>query len=59
MLSELAQSVRAGDVSPADLVEESLRRIAASADDLNAVIRVEAELEPAVISAMGSAAGVT
>jgi Asp-tRNA(Asn)/Glu-tRNA(Gln) amidotransferase A subunit family amidase len=43
MLSELAASVRAGDVSPAELVEESLRRITASADDLNAVIRVEAD----------------
>jgi Asp-tRNA(Asn)/Glu-tRNA(Gln) amidotransferase A subunit family amidase len=43
MVSELAASVRAGDVSPADLVEESLLRIAAFHDDLNAVIRIEAD----------------
>ena len=40
MLAELAAAVRAGDIDPADLVEESLRRI--DADTHNAVIRVEA-----------------
>jgi Asp-tRNA(Asn)/Glu-tRNA(Gln) amidotransferase A subunit family amidase len=43
MLSELAAAVRDGTVSPVDLVEESLRRIEASHDDLNAVVRVHAE----------------
>jgi len=41
MLDELAGQVRCGRIDPADLVEESLRRIAA--DDHNAVIRVEAD----------------
>jgi hypothetical protein len=41
MLDELAGQVRSGRIDPVDLVEESLRRIAA--DDHNAVIRVEAD----------------
>ena len=43
MLVELAASVRNGDVSPQELVEESLRRIEATHDDLNAVVRVHAD----------------
>lgn len=42
MLSELAARVRNGEVSPVDLVNESLRRIEA-ASDLNAVVRVHAD----------------
>lgn len=42
MLSELAARVRNGDVSPVDLVTESLRRIDA-ASDLNAVVAVHAD----------------
>ena len=42
MLAELAAAVHRGDVSPTELVEESLRRIDAAAD-LNAVVRLEAE----------------
>ncbi|WP_313675552.1 amidase [Mycolicibacterium sp.] len=41
MLHELAGQVRSGQIDPLDLVEESLRRIAA--DNHNAVIRVEAD----------------
>ena len=43
MLTELAAAVRNGTVSPVDLVEESLRRIGASHDDLNAVVLVHAD----------------
>ncbi len=43
MLEQLAAAVREGSVSPTELVEESLRRIAASHDDLNAVISVHAD----------------
>ncbi|MFM7508808.1 MAG: amidase [Actinomycetota bacterium] len=42
MLAELAAAVHRGDVTPLELVEESLRRIDGAAD-LNAVIRLEAE----------------
>lgn len=41
VLAELAAAVRSGTVDPVDLVEESLRRIAA--DTHNAVIRLEAD----------------
>ena len=43
MLSELAAAVRDGSVSPVDLVVESLQRIEASHDDLNAVVLLHAE----------------
>ena len=43
MLSELAGAVRDGSVSPVDLVVESLQRIEASHDDLNAVVLLHAE----------------
>ena len=43
MLVELAAAVRNGVVSPQELVEESLRRIEATHDDLNAVVRVHAD----------------
>jgi Asp-tRNA(Asn)/Glu-tRNA(Gln) amidotransferase A subunit family amidase len=42
VLAELAAAVHRGDVSPTELVEESLRRIDAAAG-LNAVVRLEAE----------------
>lgn len=42
VLAELATAVHRGDVTPLELVEESLRRIDGAAD-LNAVIRLEAE----------------
>jgi aspartyl-tRNA(Asn)/glutamyl-tRNA(Gln) amidotransferase subunit A len=41
VLAELAAAVRSGHLDPPDLVEESLRRIAA--DTHNAVIRVEVD----------------
>lgn len=43
MLERLAAGVRDGSISPTELVEESLRRIDASHDDLNAVISLRAE----------------
>jgi Asp-tRNA(Asn)/Glu-tRNA(Gln) amidotransferase A subunit family amidase len=43
MLERLAAAVRDGSVSPTDLVEESLRRIEASHDELNAVVALRAE----------------
>jgi Asp-tRNA(Asn)/Glu-tRNA(Gln) amidotransferase A subunit family amidase len=43
MLQELAGAVREGRVSPAELVDESLRRIEASNDTLNAVVALRAE----------------
>ena len=54
MLAELAASVRSGEVSPLDLVRESLRRIDESHEALNAVVArrddavlAEAESHPA------------
>ncbi len=53
MLEQLAQAVRDGDVSPRQLVEESLRRIDESDGELNAVVarhddevRAEADAHP-------------
>jgi Asp-tRNA(Asn)/Glu-tRNA(Gln) amidotransferase A subunit family amidase len=43
VLGELAAAVRAGEVDPVDLVEESLRRIDASQPTLNAVTAVRAD----------------
>jgi Asp-tRNA(Asn)/Glu-tRNA(Gln) amidotransferase A subunit family amidase len=43
MLAELASAVREGRVDPLDLVEESLRRIEASHETLNAVTAVRPE----------------
>jgi len=43
MLERLAAAVRDGSVSPTDLVQESLRRIEASHDDLNAVVTLHGE----------------
>ncbi len=43
MLHELAGAVRSGTVSPVELVEESLRRIADANGALNAVVMVRAE----------------
>ena len=43
MLNELAAAVRAKKVSARELVEESLRRIDAGNDQLNAVVRVRAD----------------
>lgn len=52
MLADLAGAVRRGDLDPRTLVEESLRRIEASQQDLNAVVGLRAEdaLEEAVRS---------
>jgi Asp-tRNA(Asn)/Glu-tRNA(Gln) amidotransferase A subunit family amidase len=43
MLEELAGAVRDGRITPAELVEESLRRIEASHDTLNAVVALRAD----------------
>ena len=43
MLERLAAGVRDGSISPTELVEESLRRIDASHEDLNAVVALRAE----------------
>ena len=43
MLSELAAAVHSAEVTPGELVEESLRRIEASGDTLNAVVSLHAE----------------
>ena len=42
-LERLAASVRSGDISPVELVEESLRRIEASNPAINAIVAVHAE----------------
>jgi Asp-tRNA(Asn)/Glu-tRNA(Gln) amidotransferase A subunit family amidase len=43
MLEELAGAVRDGRITPAELVEESLRRIEASHDTLNAVVALRVD----------------
>jgi Asp-tRNA(Asn)/Glu-tRNA(Gln) amidotransferase A subunit family amidase len=43
MLERLSAAVRDGSISPTELVEESLRRIEASHEDLNAVIALRGE----------------
>jgi Asp-tRNA(Asn)/Glu-tRNA(Gln) amidotransferase A subunit family amidase len=43
MLEELAGAVRDGRITPAEVVEESLRRIEASHDTLNAVVALRAD----------------
>jgi amidase/aspartyl-tRNA(Asn)/glutamyl-tRNA(Gln) amidotransferase subunit A len=43
VLAELAEAVRVGKVDPVDLVDESLRRIEASHETLNAVTAVRAD----------------
>jgi aspartyl-tRNA(Asn)/glutamyl-tRNA(Gln) amidotransferase subunit A len=43
MLEELAAAVRDGRIAPAELVEESLRRIEASHETLNAVVALRAD----------------
>jgi len=43
MITELVSAVQDGRVDPVDLVTESLRRIEASNDTLNAVVRIHAE----------------
>jgi Asp-tRNA(Asn)/Glu-tRNA(Gln) amidotransferase A subunit family amidase len=43
MLEELAAAVRDGRIAPAELVEESLRRIEASHDTLNAVVALRVD----------------
>jgi Asp-tRNA(Asn)/Glu-tRNA(Gln) amidotransferase A subunit family amidase len=55
MLDELAGQVRSGRIDPVDLVEESLRRIAA--DDHNAVIRVETDSARAAAATHPRASG--
>ena len=43
MLQELAGAVRDGRTTPLELVEESLKRIEASQDTLNAVVALRAD----------------
>ena len=60
MLAALAKAVRDGDLDPVDLVDESLRRIEASADVLNSVVAVrvdEARVEARQSSRHGALAG--
>ncbi len=60
MLAELADAVRKGKVDPVDLVDESLRRIEASHDTLNAVTALrahEARAEAAASPRTGPLAG--
>lgn len=43
MLRELADAVRNGSVSPTELVEDALRRVADGDGEINAVVRVDAD----------------